>query len=290
MADDSLKPDFVFYHAPCIDGLVAAWVLRNHFGQEDVQYIPFNYGDEFPLTTQWEGKHVLFVDVSLPRNHIIALARVARDVTILDHHKTARAELEGLEALGNVLAKFDMGRSGAGLAWWYVNGDRDPAPRIVQLVEDRDLWKFEHDPETTWMHRVLEAYPLTFDAVDNANQILESGDIESIGRTLDSLYRGKVERLAERASTISITGFDVPIVECEKSLASDVAHSLLQRHPEAPFAACYCREKGVGRMSLRSEDSRVDVSEIAKSFGGGGHRNAAGFQMDFDTFWPKRVL
>jgi nanoRNase/pAp phosphatase (c-di-AMP/oligoRNAs hydrolase) len=31
--------------------------------------------------------------------------------------------------------------------------------------------------------------------------------------------------------------------------------------------------------SLRSRDDREDVSEIAASFGGGGHRNAAGFRF-----------
>jgi nanoRNase/pAp phosphatase (c-di-AMP/oligoRNAs hydrolase) len=33
------------------------------------------------------------------------------------------------------------------------------------------------------------------------------------------------------------------------------------------------------QYSLRSEDSREDVSEVAKQFGGGGHRNAAGYQI-----------
>lgn len=27
------------------------------------------------------------------------------------------------------------------------------------------------------------------------------------------------------------------------------------------------------------DDSRLDVSDIAKSYGGGGHRNAAGFEV-----------
>ena len=31
---------------------------------------------------------------------------------------------------------------------------------------------------------------------------------------------------------------------------------------------------------LRSTDDGLDVSEIAKQYGGGGHRNAAGFRMD----------
>jgi nanoRNase/pAp phosphatase (c-di-AMP/oligoRNAs hydrolase) len=33
------------------------------------------------------------------------------------------------------------------------------------------------------------------------------------------------------------------------------------------------------RVSLRSFHEHVDVSEVAKRFGGGGHRKAAGFQL-----------
>ena len=33
-------------------------------------------------------------------------------------------------------------------------------------------------------------------------------------------------------------------------------------------------------MSLRATDGRVDVSRIARGFGGGGHRQAAGFTTD----------
>jgi phosphoesterase RecJ-like protein len=37
---------------------------------------------------------------------------------------------------------------------------------------------------------------------------------------------------------------------------------------------------GVQKVSLRSTDGRVDVSRIARAFGGGGHRQAAGFSTD----------
>ena len=37
---------------------------------------------------------------------------------------------------------------------------------------------------------------------------------------------------------------------------------------------------GVRKVSLRSTDGRVDVSRIARVFGGGGHRQAAGFSTE----------
>jgi phosphoesterase RecJ-like protein len=38
------------------------------------------------------------------------------------------------------------------------------------------------------------------------------------------------------------------------------------------------REDGSIKVSMRSKDD-VDISLIAKEFGGGGHRNAAGFEL-----------
>ena len=37
---------------------------------------------------------------------------------------------------------------------------------------------------------------------------------------------------------------------------------------------------GVRKVSLRATDGRVDVSRIARSHGGGGHRQAAGFSTE----------
>ncbi|HEX4760760.1 MAG TPA: bifunctional oligoribonuclease/PAP phosphatase NrnA [Thermoleophilaceae bacterium] len=40
---------------------------------------------------------------------------------------------------------------------------------------------------------------------------------------------------------------------------------------------------GVRKVSLRSTDGRVDVSKIARGFGGGGHRQAAGFSTELSV-------
>jgi nanoRNase/pAp phosphatase (c-di-AMP/oligoRNAs hydrolase) len=46
-----------------------------------------------------------------------------------------------------------------------------------------------------------------------------------------------------------------------------------------PFAACYWDTPDGRVFSLRSREDGVDVSAIAKRYGGGGHRNASGFRM-----------
>lgn len=61
-----------------------------------------------------------------------------------------------------------------------------------------------------------------------------------------------------------------------------------------PFSVTYRdRKDGKREYSLRSRDGGLDVSVIAKQFGGGGHPQAAGFELpigvDPEAFWMQRV-
>lgn len=59
---------------------------------------------------------------------------------------------------------------------------------------------------------------------------------------------------------------------------SDAGHELAKGQP---FAACYWDTPQGRVFSLRSSADGVDVAEIAKQYGGGGHRNAAGFRVTY---------
>lgn len=50
-----------------------------------------------------------------------------------------------------------------------------------------------------------------------------------------------------------------------------------------PFAACYWDTPTHRIFSLRSSDTGMDVSTIAKQYGGGGHVHAAGFRVNRDS-------
>ena len=69
---------------------------------------------------------------------------------------------------------------------------------------------------------------------------------------------------------------------CPPHLTSDVGHELATK--SGTFGLCWTlsQEGLVAKCSLRSNGD-YDVSAIAKTFGGGGHRNAAGFEVDIQT-------
>jgi len=87
-------------------------------------------------------REVWFVDFSYKRPVILEMSAKAKSITILDHHKSAEADL--VELPENVSVKFDMEKSGARLAWDCFHPAED-IPMLVNYVEDRDLWRFHFE-------------------------------------------------------------------------------------------------------------------------------------------------
>lgn len=298
------KPDIVIYHSPCDDGFAAAWACWKRWG-DSIDYFPATYGKPAPDVV---GKNVLIVDFSYKRPMLVDMARDARAIVVLDHHKTAREDLEALPLLllaedsdgkdcriedvdrqieevrdagePRILCHFDMERSGARLAWDFCHPGK-PAPDLISYIEDRDLWRFDH-PETRAFSLWLRSHPYDFATWSRIADQLEEDrdDIMLQAAAIEAFYDQKVAEIVRTAQWRPINNITVPVANCTWAFASDVAHELLKAHPAAPFAATYYdRGDGSRTYSLRSEDKREDVSAIAKRYGGGGHRNAAGFEV-----------
>jgi hypothetical protein len=297
-------PDLVIYHDKCADGLGAAWAVWKWLGDAP-RYVASNYGLAPPDVLD---KHVLIVDFSFPRDVLNELVYEggARSVVVLDHHKTAAADLEpfrfnesspgaigyfdvagmlrDLDELARppIIAIFDMERSGARMAWDFGMGS--PPPRLIELIEDRDLWRFRFGDASRHLHLTLQSEAIgTVHQIQRLDEIAAelaagNGPLErgaAIGAWRDQL----VAEIAERAYFGQIGDHTPVMVECPYGLVSDVGHLLLNRYPHAPFAALRVSGEHSVTFSLRSSDEREDVGAVAKRFGGGGHRNAAGFKV-----------
>ena len=259
--------DIVLYHAGCDDGFGGAWAARKALG-DHIQCIPVQYGSPPPELPK--GSHVVLVDFSYDRTTVQAMKDNAGRFLILDHHKTAEAELEGLE-----YAIFDMDRSGAMMAWDYFHEDQPPA--LIKYIQDRDLWRKELDGSDLYT-AALRSYRQDFNVWNN----LAGTDVEELLNEGGAIYRAvgvQVERQTLNAQLVNIGGHEVPVANATCYI-SEVCDELLNQNPTAEFSAVYfVRADGKQVYSLRSR-SDFDVSEVAKSLGGGGHKNAAGYTTD----------
>jgi len=290
---DQPRP-LVLYHANCQDGWAAAWAAWTKLG-DAADYQPANYGDDPPDVA---GRDVYVLDFSWKRKHMLDMATVAKSLTCLDHHKTAEQELAGLEH-PSFRCVFDMKKCGARLAWEYFRPG-EPAPFLIDLVQDRDLWTWKL-PESralnawlgvqernfgrwTWIAGRLKApvpkpggvkfgklmWPVSLEYDSDCRECVEQG--QAILTYQQEVINSHVRQATER----EVAGHRV-LVANVTTLVSEITGELAQ---DRPFGATYRDELGRGLRiwSLRSREGGIDVSEIARSMGGGGHKQAAGFQ------------
>lgn len=256
--------DLCIYHDSCADGFAAALVVWKKFGYTG-RYLPSQYGDAPPDVT---GKDVVIVDFSWKRPEMEKMISQAGSLVVLDHHKTALAELEGLPG-----CYFDSSKSGAMMAWEYFNPDEKP-PALIRYVQDRDLWQWEL-PSSKEISAYLASIPFEFEWWEQLfdDDFLYSHISE--GSAILRYQAGQVEKAKKAARMVKFAGYEVPLVNTTH-LVSEVVGELAEGHP---FAVGYFDVPGQRVYSLRSRTpGGIDVSEIAGRFGGGGHKHAAGFK------------
>lgn len=287
------SPDMVIYHHPCADGMGAA--LACYLSWPLAEFVPANYGAPPPDVA---GMKVLIVDFSYKESVLRDMAARADSIIVLDHHKTARedlyryqvadfvgfncrtAEVE-LMSVGDteeplrLIAEFDMNRSGAMMAWQFANPDRE-APALIEAIQDRDLWRFAM-PGSKAVAAYLRTVPKEMERW--ADLLLRPfGDIVKDGQLMLAYHDALVSEIADRAERDIWLGVPAMIVNCPAELASDVGNLLLERHHDV-ISVMWAQTSEHRSYSLRSADGRADVSELASKFGGGGHRNAAGYRV-----------
>lgn len=282
----------VIYHANCYDGVTAAWVaykaLNSAFEgmSSDVEYVPLNYSDSPPDV---KGKEVYILDFSFKRPIMKQLAYDANRLVCLDHHKTAQEALEGLakeiliETGKEIEIVFDMNRSGAGIAWDYFF-PKTIRPSLVNYIEDRDLWKFEL-PFSKIYNAFIQSFEINLDTwIDEVSQQFSTIDagVRDAGEAVLRVQNKYVKEICYNAKLKRIGEYMAPYVQTS-ILMSEVCDYLIKNYEgggKYPFAFySFQRKDGKYQYGLRSR-SDFDVSVIAKSFGGGGHKQAAGFELD----------
>lgn len=257
------------YHGNCADGFTSAWVVKRALG-EVVDFHAGVYQDDPPDV---EGRDVVMVDFSYKRPVLEGIRERAASVLILDHHKTAEADLKDLPG---VVSVFDMGRSGARITWDYYFPNEQP-PTLLLHVEDRDLWRFALR-KTREIQASVFAYPYEFKVWD----YLMNADLDQLAVEGEAIERKHFKDIRELVGVVTrrmtIGGHNVPVANLPYTLTSDAGHLLAKGEA---FAGCYWDTPAGRVFSLRSTDDGLDVAEIAKQYGGGGHRNASGFRLSY---------
>lgn len=289
---------YIIYHGNCADGFGAAWVLWKYFKGE-ADFYPGVYQRPPPNV---EGRDVFVVDFSYKRPVMLELARRNNFTLVLDHHKTAQADLRTDDAdrcwqapdsrevswltfvdetcdseRGDMYTVFDMERSGAGLAWDFFNPG-EQRPRLINHIEDRDLWRFAL-PSTREIQASMFSLPYDFELWDTRFTHFEWNEktrqeVIAEGAAIERKHHKDIAELIEvvtRPMKFRVPGnmvCVVPVANLPYTLTSDAGHLLCRRDylggdPGGPHPFAGCYwDKPDGRQF--SLRSRDDGADVAE--------------------------
>jgi len=258
-----------------------------------IHFLSPGQGFSGDLLKACHGLHVVMIDIAPASDaDFTKMDAETRDFIVIDHHVSNHAKFAGKENYFpvNVL-------SGASAAYLYVDGPNvfGPNQRLVfdavRYIQERDTWSWNKDTEEE-----SKKWSLSLNAIivplgnEEALRVLcgvissesEFRRIESDPTGAWKQLRDGVAEIARIAVLVNLPGQkSVLLVDLrdrtDLSIAINDGGNELSSERGSPvlFARNSRSDPGAVTFSLRGEN----CIDIAKLFGGGGHRNAAGFTL-----------
>jgi bifunctional oligoribonuclease and PAP phosphatase NrnA len=280
-----------------LGSLIAMQEILTALGKDCVMFID---AAEFPLPHEYrffplpdlvsvppvdlDERTTVFLDCgNLERNPAEALRQPGAHILNIDHHHDNTR-------FGTVNLVDPEASCTAEIVWDLMHGlGVPPSPTIAEalyvgLITDTGRFMYENTgPRAHLMAAELIAFGVDVHGIyRRVYEGVPYGKLALLARGL-----AKVQRYDDGQLTITeLSARDFSESGAEESYSEGVVDYL--RAVEGTAVAALIRERSSGhdgdrrKVSLRATDDRVDVSQIARAVGGGGHRQAAGFSTSMD--------
>lgn len=285
----------VCHGGACPDGLASAILLHDVLPDAEVKFVQYQTPEQFELPAT---SGMLFCDFSPHPDRVQRFVDVG--AIVLDHHKTARdvvAAFGPLSVFGD--EKTDLGVCGAVLAYRHVwlpmkqkahSSDGESqfarAEKFAGLAGVRDTW-LNKDPR--WDAAVIQAEALRFYPVEHWLSLREPFRFENsgwweermkLGGILVERHAASVKRAIEKSWRFT-SKRGTRVIMFEGTAQSSDAAEVLDNEVDLVMGFGFLVEGGKQKMifSIRSHTG-YDCAALAKTFGGGGHTAAAGFNQE----------
>lgn len=272
-----------FYHSADLDGHCSGALIKWMFPH--CETIGINYGDEFPWhRIQEDTEDIFMVDFSLqPFEQMIKLHELSNGRLIwIDHHISAIKEYNdwaNTNLITNLIRGFRRDGIGAcALVWEFLTSQK--IPTFAKLLAEYDVWDHS-DPRTLSFQYGMRLQDNTLPE----NEIFWSSlfDVEIVNRITEDGGIVLKYQNAENKKYIDACGFetqldDLRCIAINKMLTNSQIFDSVWDQSKYDVMLTFGFRKGQWTVSLYTDKPDVDVSVIAKNYGGGGHKGAAGFQ------------
>ena len=283
----------ICFHHNDPDGHASGAIVKYALGN-DVTLIESDYdGTPIPWDLVEQAEQVIVTDFSFPVDEMKRLAE-SRELVWIDHHKSAMLEFEGIADDWPGIR--DLSEAACVLTWKYFFPER-PVPRAIVLIGDRDIWRWAEEDTGPFGESL---YNQDHDANNAAfwkplledDQAVLAKMIEEGTWLRENTLRNIDHMMAARSFEVQFEGYQTLAVNTRGN--GDVGNYGRDRGYEIVYT--YVDEMQVSGLTtvVTLFSNKIDVSVIAKRFGGGGHAGAAGFSFprgaspfppDSDVIW-----
>jgi oligoribonuclease NrnB/cAMP/cGMP phosphodiesterase (DHH superfamily) len=259
-------------HHNDLDGKCAAAIVKKYFGSTEIIFHETDYKDTAPLT-KLAGEDVIIVDFSYPPEVMLNIVELSNSVVWIDHHATAKDyPYQYLTGLRNFE---DKKFSGCELAWMFYF-PMETMPLSVQLIGDYDKWALKLKPECFQFYEGMKVKNDTSPQSLLWELLLQ--DNFYVSSIIDSGCTAVAYRDNYCNDLCKSFGYETEIsghgaYACNQFMFGSGGFG--HRFHQYPLCIAYIHDGEQFTVSMYSET--VDVGQIAKTFGGGGHKGAAGF-------------
>jgi len=273
-----------------MDGKCSAAIVRkvykeSSFSENQMEFIEMSYKDEFPFEKIKEDEEIVIVDFSLQKpGEFKKLAQKTSNLLWIDHHKTA---IDDFESMGLKGIRKD-GVAACELTWEYFFPDI-PTPQVVKFLGDYDVWKFAYGEDTNKLQVGIQLYDTDPASSEWSNWLSPCyfPNREICDGTTALKYRDNkfAELVSGYSYTTSLEGHTaIACNSCQRT--SQLFNSI---NEDYDLMLVYIHDGLQWTVSVYSIHDEIDCSAIAKKYGGGGHKGAAGFQCKELPFKKEQI-
>lgn len=271
------------YHNRDLDGFTSGAIIKLKY--PDAKMVGYDYG--MPFEQEVTGEPIIMADVSLPMKTMVKIAQLSNwQLTWIDHHISAINDYKEFVGEGETFcnAVLENGIAACEGTWKHLFPERQ-MPLSVKLLGEYDTWR--NSDKQRWENEILpfqfgmrlycnsvDSFPVdVFENEELVKQIIHEGlTVLKYQSQVNELQCKKASFETEfnglRAICLNVGGFNSDVF---KSVYDESKHDIMM-----PFQ--FDGKKWT--ISLYTTKDEVDCSIIAKANGGGGHKKAAGFQVE----------
>jgi len=250
-----------------------------------------NYGETLPWNIITAEDTVYMVDFSLePIDRMVHLDRKCKQLIWIDHH--ASSINDAAEVGFDPPGIRRIGTAGCELTWEYTYPD-EPIPYIIKHLGRYDVWDHSDTDTLPIQYGMLmedtshENNQVWNKVIDNnihfKDEILDRGNI---------IYPYQMKMYKEYADSYA---FDATIenlraIVINQGRCSSLAFESVWDDTKYDVMISYaCKGDKVSISAYTPKGSSIDASELAGKFGGGGHKDASGWNEKSVTTFMNRL-